>query len=216
MTKTLLTSALILGSAVASQAAVIYVVDAEGGANAFNTYDMSTGGDTAAGLSGSFAQDASNFVTNNEDQDYWGIQDAGFLTANGGTATWTVNGFTAGQTVNVYAHWREDAQGNADTLASYSVNGGTAVVYDQTTGAGSFAADLTLNDTITGDPVATDLSFHLIGTALVDGTGQVQAIMTRGANFAEMDAVAFVVVPEPSSAALLGLGGLALILRRRK
>jgi len=38
----------------------------------------------------------------------------------------------------------------------------------------------------------------------------------NGATIVEIDNVAFATVPEPSSSALLGLGGLALILRRRK
>ncbi|MGB0775242.1 MAG: PEP-CTERM sorting domain-containing protein [Akkermansiaceae bacterium] len=50
------------------------------------------------------------------------------------------------------------------------------------------------------------------------GAGTLDVVLTpQGANgFGRYDAVAISSVPEPSSAALLGLGGLTLILRRRK
>ena len=48
--------------------------------------------------------------------------------------------------------------------------------------------------------------------------GQIQVILSEGTNggFTNVDSIAFQNVPEPSAAALLGLGGLALLRRRRK
>ena len=200
MKKIILTSALIFGFAVASQASTIFVVDNEG-----NT-DASTGGDTTAGLVGSFTSGALQFQTTDAASDYWGATNAGFLDVS--TATWTVTGYTIGQDVEVFAHWREIGQVNNASDAPYSVNGGTAVIGDQTA---SPAADLTLNDG------ADDLSFESLGIFAADASGQIQVVLSVGNNFTNVDAIAFQTVPEPSSAALLlGLAGIALVARRRK
>ena len=209
MTKTLLTSALILGSAVASQASIIAVVNGDDGAFTFE--DASTAGDTFAGLTGAFSVTSTAWA-GGPDEDYWGTTMAGFLTGSAGdTATWTVTGYNIGQSVEVYAHWREIGQeSNNPTDAAYSVNGGATVTGNQKVAP---VADLTLNDG------TNDLSFESLGVYTADGAGQIQVILSEGtdAAFTNVDAIAFeTVVPEPSSAALLGLGGLALILRRRK
>ena len=62
-----------------------------------------------------------------------------------------------------------------------------------------------------------DVNFS-VGTLANDGTsGAINQWATEGnADHAEIDYITLDVVPEPSSTALLGLGGLALMLRRRR
>ena len=75
------------------------------------------------------------------------------------------------------------------------------------------------NDAGGNDQRNTFLEVTLTGTADSSMAGQKVGIMYQGVtNFSVVDDVSLSVdtVPEPSSTALLGLGGLALILRRRK
>jgi len=146
-------------------------------------YDVSTGGDDTSGLTGSASLTARNWY---ETPTYWWHNAAPFFnTAQ--TATWTVSGYAPGISVKVYAHWRDSGiQGNGDTAASYVVNGGTAVIKNQTVVP---VADVTLNDG------AEDHTFELIGTYAADGAGQVQVVLTRGNNWTVADAIAFETIP---------------------
>ncbi len=89
--------------------------------------------------------------------------------------------------------------------------------YDMTISMGNGSASHIGND---GVKLATNNSF----TFTASGTTETLSIKynhTNGDSFTGFDSTNFKVtpvnpVPEPSSAALLGLGGLALILRRRK
>ncbi|MGB0993369.1 MAG: PEP-CTERM sorting domain-containing protein [Akkermansiaceae bacterium] len=56
----------------------------------------------------------------------------------------------------------------------------------------------------------------VILTLTSDGSGQITGTATGTGNEGNWAALTIESVPEPSSTALLGLGGLALILRRRK
>ncbi len=72
-----------------------------------------------------------------------------------------------------------------------------------------------------GAPTSLD-SFSATGTFTSDGSGvltiELTDTITAGADNPEprLNGFQLSVVPEPSTSALLGLGGLALILRRRK
>lgn len=210
--KKLLTTLAVSGAlAVSANAAVIFVVDAEGPTfpQAGNTSDESTDGDIATGLTGSVTTSAATSFSGGPASDYWGAENGGFLQS--GIATWTVTGYTPGTSVDVYVKWRSIGQGNNDAAAQYSVNGGTAVVLDQTQAISTAPAsgNLVLNDG------ANDLGFVFVGSGVADGTGQVQLTYAHQGGFGVVDAAAFV-IPEPSSTALVGLAGLGLLLRRRK
>ena len=75
------------------------------------------------------------------------------------------------------------------------------------------AGDTLLNQTTSFVATAGQDTGQFIGVALIGGTGEVaNSVQVRFDNV-RLDAEA---VPEPSTTALLGLGGLALVLRRRK
>jgi hypothetical protein len=205
MKKTIITSALILGSAVASQAAVIAVLDGNDGSSVF---DASNGGDSYSG-DGSVVADAANY--NATRAGMWNSTEYDFQqTATPGTATkqatYTFDGLIIGSQWEVYSSWVQE--GNRATDAPYTIKGTTTVDMNQ---------ELKPNDLFLTDPKGNSIGFEKIGVATVDGAGKITVVLTNDANqWVINDAVAIKNVPEPSSAALLGLGGLALILRRRK
>ena len=218
MIKTLLTSALILGSAVASQAATIAVIDGGGptaGDLAHTTItDLSTGGDSIGGITGGFTSDASGWRT--ADTSYWNNTEWDFAPGAGSTATWTFSNMAEGTQWDVYSTWK--LQDNRSYDAPYTIQGGADILIDQEIGPNP---DLILNDSTDG---VNEYNFEKIGTATVNGAGEIVITLSSVADTGDgsgdwviVDAIAIqAVVPEPSSAALLGLGGLALILRRRK
>jgi len=225
-TKTTLAAIAGLALSVSAHATVIFVVDAPdsvttrsyettvpyGGNPVSATFDLSTGGDSAAGLSGTLVSNSTGYwhetggLTASFNDDYMGD-----MNKVGETATWTVTGYAPGATVSVYGTWR--APGAGATSAPYSINGGSAIPISHQGGP--------TNDLVLNDPAGGTQGFELIGTGTADGSGQVQVVLTTGtggALWTPVDALAFssAAVPEPSTTALLGLGGLALILRRRK
>lgn len=210
MTKTILTSALVFGSAVASHAATIAVIDG-GGPTAgdlahITITDLSTGGDSIGAMTGSFASGAYGWQTG--DAPYWNSTESDFGPGSASTATFTFGNLSIGTEWEVYATWTD--QNNRSQVAPYTIQGGADILINQELVP---TADLTLND---GD---SDHLFQSIGTATVNGAGELVVTLSGAADdWVIVDAVAIqaVAVPEPSSAALLGLGGLALILRRRK
>ena len=115
-----------------------------------------------------------------------------------GNSTVTLSGLTIGleYTVQVLFARNQNPANNIDLGHALTVGG--AEVY-------------TLNDVAYGNGahIAT-------GTFTADATSQELHFASSAAGNAEFNALQLRVVPEPSSAALLGLGGLALILRRRK
>ena len=143
--------------------------------------------------------------------------DSEFNTAadNGGFATWTFTGLTNG-TYDVFATWQQGSQSNLATLSPFSgTDGLVSTTVNQEIAP---TADFQINDT-DGDGILT-FDFVKLGTVTVSDTNfQVRLDAVVGGtnqDFVLADAVAISHVPEPSSTALLGLGGLALILRRRK
>jgi len=140
---------------------------------------------------------------------------------NGGTriiAIDTGHTIASGDSFNLGFKWRDAYQWrNSDTV---SLN----LYYTDDDTVGGTATDITLLDSgpraSTGtweDESATGLTFN---DANADGKKLFLKILAHssGNRYARVDNVFLDVtqVPEPSSAALLGLGGLALILRRRK
>ena len=149
---------------------------------------------------------------------------------SGGTAramNWTLSSTAGGSPAG-------DLGFKVDTSGTFA---GAALLLDDTTG---FGFTPTATTTYRWDIIGTDFdgvsaaSFDVrifdAGTEVFTSTGNTFATTTsdaiesvnfyRGGNWGgggfTVDNISITAVPEPSSAALLGLGGLALILRRRK
>lgn len=161
---------------------------------------------TVGGTDIVFADGSGNYGTPVSDAIAWGgsaAADTDFETVmdswnfHGDTAplTQTISGLTDGQQYQVqffFTDARGCCNGRTQTFGNTVADGGVASAA-LTAGTGEF----------------------VIGTFTASGTTQDFVI---GGGPAQNHVNAFVVasVPEPSSAALLGLGGLALIMRRRK
>jgi hypothetical protein len=106
------------------------------------------------------------------------------------------------------ALWSYFSEANGNSTSSFEVSfsdtsgvfAGTAYTFAPTNVANSIQQDFSLGETATGQYVQLRLLDNFSGDRV-------------GLSELQFNAVA---VPEPSSTALLGLGGLALILRRRK
>lgn len=213
MKTTFTIGATLLASALIAQSATIAVIDGGGPAGGDTTHstilDLSTSGDSIGSITGSFSSDAAGWQTG--DSSHWNNTEWAFDPVAGKTATWTFSNMTAGSEWDVYSTWVTNI--NRTTDSPYIIQGGTPTQVSQFV---SPITDLTLND---GTDGVSSFSFQKIGTATVNGSGEI--VVTLGSSvsgWAMADAIAIqsAAVPEPSSAALLGLGGLALILRRRK
>ncbi|MBK1856433.1 PEP-CTERM sorting domain-containing protein [Verrucomicrobiaceae bacterium 5K15] len=125
--------------------------------------------------------------------------------ATGGTLYQTITGLTIGQQYEVSFEVIEMFNGNNNVAR---INGdfnslgssiGSGVGTDLTIGDGGTVSTFTFT--------ATDAEGVLTFTDASDGTSGIDT---------GLDNISITAVPEPGSAALLGLGGLALLLRRRK
>lgn len=218
MKRTLATSVVLIAVTITTpaHADVIAVIDGQlGTANAV-VFDRSTNGDTAAGITGTFATTEAAFPGSEAAPNTWWDTDTAFLqpgvgttTGSGDVGTWTFNGLTNGL-FNVYASWRQQAQFNLATNAPYQINGGAAILKNHSVGP---AANLTLNDTT---PFA--INFELLGQVSVTGN-QIVVTVSDGAanNFVGLDAIAIQSVPTPAALpAGLALIGLVAARRRRR
>jgi len=139
LTVVVMMAAIALASGAAS-ATTIFVVDAPNdqnslargsrsvspynGAAVSQTFDLSTGGDSAAGLSGTLAVTRTGWFEPNGpalaerfNDDY-----AGDMNGGNDIATWTATGYVPGTEVNVYSTWR--SRGHYAGAAPYTINGG--------------------------------------------------------------------------------------------
>jgi len=134
----------------------------------------------------------------------------------GRTYTLTLDAFSAGTWNNAAGSnivWNLGLAANGTTVAAdnwgsdgYTGTTSHALILVDATSNG--LTTLTLEYTATAADVGKTIGIQLLGDVGDDGNGT--------ENYAFMDNVQLQSVPEPSSMALLGLGGLALILRRRK
>ena len=125
---------------------------------------------------------------------------------NGTTATYDLGGTFDLASVVIYGGWIDGGRDQQSVNVLVSYNGTDFVSLGTTLGGNASGSDLVFHrNTITADNSEFDgvqkIRFDF-GNTEAGGTG-----------YSEIDVFA---VPEPSTTALLGLGGLALILRRRK
>jgi len=121
--------------------------------------------------------------------------------STGVTAT-NLTGLTSGQQYRIQA-LVYDGRG-PQTGRTLEIDGATMGTYANGINGTSWGPGLLMTGTFTAD-ATTEQSFTI------------ETLETTGASSgSQLNAITLYTVPEPSSAALLGLGGLALILRRRK
>lgn len=130
----------------------------------------------------------------------------------------TVGGLTVGQAYVMYyigGNGRTDSdvnQGGISLNSGFSNTETTVNYYLTNFGTAAYQQPATLTSTI--NVPMTYLGLVKFDHVIADTNGEIKMTMRGGR--ANINAFAFALVPEPSSAALLGIGGLALILRRRK
>ncbi|BDS06873.1 hypothetical protein NT6N_19130 [Oceaniferula spumae] len=215
-------SALALGSASATAVMIGDITPVGGG---FNNLTTSTGTITVSSPPSGFGNgntstvDAGTYLVSISDLTVDSLSDVVLnfsLTLTSSTAGRNIveNGFT----------WTIDRTADADNEgARITANEGfTFSVSNVTASSASSTEPLAATFTSFDD---LDISVHANGeiasfdpaTGTVTGNGAAGADSFNGSRVANLDLTFDVTaVPEPSSAALLGLGGLALILRRRK
>ena len=183
---------------------------------------------TATSSSGNFTLESSpglGVLTDGRFQDI-GISGPGqphdaFATAGGGNGSGTVvtynldlTGATLGydiSRINVYGGWNDGGRDQQHYTVAF------APVSDLT----NFTDVLTVDFNSTGNQVANVTGIEDDGGGNIGtGVGAIRFTFNTVENgytgYAELDAIGVATVPEPSSIALLGLGGLAFILHRRK
>lgn len=231
MKKTIITAAVLAAGISAASAATFAwsdgsisytVVEADpfaSGGSAGNTTAVGGGFFSATGQSATTMRDRTiaPFVTGYES--ITGATDRVFDNTDAGPEmVTTVSGLAAGQ-YNVYAVYIYRSDGVNQIAALRANLGGTiadagTILLDQTTVAATMSP---------GTPPDWSVGLGLVDTTGLGATGftvNIDDNEAAGPTSNRIDyiglAYAPVAVPEPSSAALLGLGGLALILRRRK
>ena len=101
------------------------------------------------------------------------------------------------------------------TYNLYSVSQGGGSGYDTSVETQTVTGDVVYGpSTMTRGDVRVNGNFHTFLGVSPDNTGQI--VLSMDDSNAVSNGLLIVAVPEPSTTALLGLGGLALILRRRK
>lgn len=134
------------------------------------------------------------------------VDDGEVSVAGAGPYTYSFGGTVNIGEIRVYSAWQDGRAGqNLDILVSSDgINFTSLINYNETSAGGEVVLSFITDD-------AGDLATGVTHIRFDPTDGQING---DGGVYREIDVIA--AVPEPSSTALLGLGGLALILRRRK
>jgi len=221
-TKTILAPAIALGLAVTANAAITYV-DADGvntltEPGGVSLTDPSVSTDNAGSTSdGKWNKRYFGNGTPATIWETWGTE--------GGTlpmlAT-TITGLTPGDSYDVYVYFQTgddtNTSQNWDVLAGLTTGSMTNYTRGHADSTDADAADFTASVVVAeGNRLLVQSS---LGTALADASGEITVYVDSNGGGSSTrtwyDGVGYEAVPEPSAALLFGLGGLALLRRRRK
>jgi hypothetical protein len=201
MKKTIITSALILGSAVASQATITLISGLSTGTT--TDPEISKAGIIVTGDSTNGAE-AQHLVNGNTSASF----PSGMWYNGNSPATQTLT-FDLGGTFTVSSVTVAFAWADRDDMTyTFAANGSDQGSFSVANGSsGAWQAEPTTTFIFDKAFTASSIDLNLTDIAAGGSTNEASPSISE---------VTFTTVPEPSSAALLGLGGLTLILRRRK
>ena len=135
--------------------------------------------------------------------------------ASGNQARWTFDVPDGTIIHNVYATWYSQSNSGEGHTFSYNEGALTSFVRAKANSVNNLQLQWTAAD---NDPHNINFERIFAGDITVAGNDGFAVTFDAALGFANIDAVVidYTAIPEPTTTALLGLGGLALILRRRK